>query len=702
MVFRKKSMLLRLVCAGVIAMGSMSLAATAIDEATIVYADGEYLITGDLKTNTLDTLYKVPGEYGYGQVNNAYISPDGKTIAARVKEHGQTPVLMIMNNDGSGAKTYEPDGWPSNQHDYWKDWYYTSAGIFWNKDGELKRFDIENETTTTLTQTGNATIQSTVWMSSDGRKGHSRRHILFTVSSDYSSAEFYDTEIKGCISGHGNAITADGGYICYNGFGHANLYVVPFTQQTLELIRSYDGSECPEEDVGMWSIPVEEMTGHDMANWFSPRQIVNSDTLVLMNSGLYSADRYRAIVNIMDSTITEVPGPSNSGYLGNGYVGALPDPDHSAPYMALDKNTLVFSLGDQTSSAAKDVIVTNSGTGTLGTIDAETDPASLDWLEVSFTGNGTNEITVTTTVDPSLLSDGEHTATVTLSGGGATNSVSYEVSVTTGAVLAPPSEVDAGITGDSMKTVPLNWTDNSGDEEGFAIERVDADSSWEEIARTAADETTYTDENVPLGTYKYRVRAFSGSRYSSYATMDNTVTVSGIAWVRVTSPAEGDVVPADSTYSIQWHTNKITNVRIFLEYGLEQIELTGTGGIEDVDANWGDYQWSVPDTQISNARIRVQQYGPPNTDAASGSFSINNTVQSVAVQNAVAKGVQGRVYEVFDLKGRLHVRIRTKERVSASMLKKDFSLKGIFIVREIPAYSTRETTRLNKRMIITQ
>ncbi len=667
-----------------------------VEEATIIYAKEGWLLVADHKSGTIDTMWESPGYYD--DVPSAYIAPDGKTIAVRCEQD-----LYIMNNDGSNIRKFNPSGWPPTIDDKGRDWYYTSKGVFWNDGGSLKRFVPETEQTTRVNKSGNAGPQSTLWMSADGRKGFTRRHVLFTVSSDYSSAEFYDTDIKGCVSGHGNTVTAGGSYVCYNGFGHKNLFVVPFTDELLQLIRN--SSDCPESAVGTYSIPTYELTNEKikMTNWFAPRQVVNHDTLVLIAGG-YVGPRHWAIVNILDSSFVYTAGPEEGiNNLCNGYVGPLPEPDRNAPYLSLDKESLVFSAMAQ-QPPAQDVIVKNSGTGTLSQLSIKTDPSSVSWFELDISDNGTDTVTISNTVKTSVVSDGEYTCSVIISGGGATNDVEYSVTFTKGGNLAPPNNFAADITGDSLQTVTLTWTDNTSDEDGFVIERIDEDSTWQEIARTKAGATEYADENVALGTFNYRIRAYKDGIHSSYATLSTPVTVSGIPWIKITQPSKKEeVIKPGSTYAIKWHTNKINNIRIFLTYGIEKKELTGQGGIEKgQDSNWGNYQWSVPDTQITAAKISVQQYGPPNLEAVSGTFSISDDNAVLRPEGLVGSGTNSTedfIFEVYDSKGRLHARIPAKNTLSVSALKRYYSSKGVIIIRKIPLDRSQPDEWLQKKIL---
>lgn len=71
----------------------------------------------------------------------------------------------------------------------------------------------------------------------------------------------------------------------------------------------------------------------------------------------------------------------------------------------------------------------------------------------------------------------------------------------------------------------ISWTDNSGDETGFSIERKKDSGSFTEIATVGTDVTEYTDTITESGTYSYRVRAYKGTEYSDYSnTISETIS----------------------------------------------------------------------------------------------------------------------------------------------------------------------------------
>jgi cellulose 1,4-beta-cellobiosidase len=74
-------------------------------------------------------------------------------------------------------------------------------------------------------------------------------------------------------------------------------------------------------------------------------------------------------------------------------------------------------------------------------------------------------------------------------------------------------------------TVSLAWTDNSGNETGFRIERrVAGDATWTKLVDTGANTTAYSDVNVPMGkSYEYRVSGLNASGASASTTAPATL-----------------------------------------------------------------------------------------------------------------------------------------------------------------------------------
>src|SRR5215217_5895594 len=89
------------------------------------------------------------------------------------------------------------------------------------------------------------------------------------------------------------------------------------------------------------------------------------------------------------------------------------------------------------------------------------------------------------------------------------------------AVLLPPAAPTSLVaTAVSTSRINLSWTDNSGDESGFRIERCKNPNctNFAQIAQVGAGVTTFADTTVSKNTaYNYRVRAFNAAGNSVYS-----------------------------------------------------------------------------------------------------------------------------------------------------------------------------------------
>ncbi|MBN1670100.1 MAG: fibronectin type III domain-containing protein, partial [Kiritimatiellae bacterium] len=90
-------------------------------------------------------------------------------------------------------------------------------------------------------------------------------------------------------------------------------------------------------------------------------------------------------------------------------------------------------------------------------------------------------------------------------------------------VPAAPSGLSA--TAQSSISIRLTWTDNSGDESGFKIERSLDGSAWTQVATVGANVTSYANSGLNQGTrYYYRVRAYNGAGDSGYSNTADAAT----------------------------------------------------------------------------------------------------------------------------------------------------------------------------------
>lgn len=87
---------------------------------------------------------------------------------------------------------------------------------------------------------------------------------------------------------------------------------------------------------------------------------------------------------------------------------------------------------------------------------------------------------------------------------------------------APTSLTIAGVT---KTSITLSWTDKSGDETGFKIERSTNGSKWSQIATVGANVTSYVSSGLKANTtYYFRVRSYNTAGNSAYSNTVSTKT----------------------------------------------------------------------------------------------------------------------------------------------------------------------------------
>lgn len=95
-----------------------------------------------------------------------------------------------------------------------------------------------------------------------------------------------------------------------------------------------------------------------------------------------------------------------------------------------------------------------------------------------------------------------------------------QITYTLPATPTAPSNLTATQSSTTTDAV-LNWQDNSTNEGGFKIERGVDGVNFLEINSVTANVIQYTDPNLSIGTYYYRVKAFNAGGNSDYSNIAN-------------------------------------------------------------------------------------------------------------------------------------------------------------------------------------
>lgn len=103
------------------------------------------------------------------------------------------------------------------------------------------------------------------------------------------------------------------------------------------------------------------------------------------------------------------------------------------------------------------------------------------------------------------------------------NNIDYIASLRVAFVINPPSNLDAVIENGTLK---LSWTDNSGNENGFELEKSTDGTNYSTLATLAANTVTYTEANFNANQVAYyRVRAVHPSGNSGYSNVFNSAVL---------------------------------------------------------------------------------------------------------------------------------------------------------------------------------
>ncbi len=124
----------------------------------------------------------------------------------------------------------------------------------------------------------------------------------------------------------------------------------------------------------------------------------------------------------------------------------------------------------------------------------------------------------------------------------------------------PDSPSGLTATAVSSTQINLSWNDNSDNEFGFRIERLDA-SGWIETGIVGADVQTYADTGLqPSTAYTYRVSAYNNNGDSAYSNESTATTEAGaaIALDVQTSKVRGNYIA-----NIAWSGATSNNVDIY-------------------------------------------------------------------------------------------------------------------------------------------
>ena len=157
-----------------------------------------------------------------------------------------------------------------------------------------------------------------------------------------------------------------------------------------------------------------------------------------------------------------------------------------------------------------------------------------------------------TTVAPATAYS--YRVTATNSGG---NSAPSNTATATTPEIAPAAPSNLTVTAGGQMQLNLTWSDQSGNEAGFRIERSADGGAFAPIGTVAANATAYSDTALaPATTYSYRVIAFNAAGDSAPSnTASGTTLVADTAPAAPTGLTASVIVSTSLAVSLNWQDN---------------------------------------------------------------------------------------------------------------------------------------------------
>jgi RHS repeat-associated protein len=203
---------------------------------------------------------------------------------------------------------------------------------------------------------------------------------------------------------------------------------------------------------------------------------------------------------------------------------------------------------------------------------------------------------------------------------------SNTVTVTTPASTAPP-DAPSNLTATAVSStrVDLAWTDNSGDENNFIVERATGTGSFTTIATLSPNVTTYSNTATVASTsYTYRIRATNsiGNSYSNTA----TVITPGPA---PSAPTSLTATAANSSQiNLSWTDNSTNET----EFVVERTENGSFVEVATLGANVTTYSDTAVTSTLSNTyRVKAKNLSGSSTYSNSAIVPASPTDLSATV-----------------------------------------------------------------------
>ncbi len=355
------------------------------------------------------------------------------------------------------------------------------------------------------------------------------------VSSYYPGTLTGVTEYNWGAENHINGATAQAdiiGIFGREGLDMAARWTTPDattpTYKAMKMYRNYDGNKSTYGDV---SVAATGPNPDNVSVFAAERSADGALTIMVISK--YLSGNTPATVGLANfphngiaqvwrlTAANAISRLADLNFTGNSFATSL-------PAQSITLFVLAAASGNQTPTAVISATPT-SGSAPLNVSFDGGASSDFDGSIVAYDWNfGDGATAAGMAMNHTYSVPGSYSARLTVTDNqGGSNSTTAMIQVNPTSIPLPAAPSNLVATALSRTQINLTWTDNSGNEDDFKIERCAGATctNFSQIATVGANVKSYSNTGLKKNTsYRYRMRAFNGSGNSAYSTIATAKT----------------------------------------------------------------------------------------------------------------------------------------------------------------------------------